>query len=93
MNEVFAIARSREIALADTIVADTMTFIDTLAPDGTASLQRDIIGGKPSELEYWNGAVVRLAREQGLRAPTHEFIYHSLLPQERRARYLVAPSP
>ncbi len=91
MNEVFAIARSREIALADTIVADTMTFIDTLAADGTTSLQRDIVDGKPSELEYWNGAAVRLAREQGIPAPTHEFIYHSLLPQERRARGLDAP--
>jgi 2-dehydropantoate 2-reductase len=93
MNEVFAIARSRQIALADTIVSDTMTFIDTLAPHGTTSLQRDIIDGKPSEIEYWNGAVVRLAREQGVAAPTNEFIYHSLLPQERRARGIDASSP
>jgi len=93
MKEVFAIARSREIALADTIVADSMTFIDTLAADGTTSLQRDIIDGKPSELEYWNGTVVRLAREQGVAAPTNEFIYHSLLPQEKRARGVDASSP
>jgi 2-dehydropantoate 2-reductase len=93
MNEVFAVARSRDIALADSMVADSMAFIDTLAADGTASLQRDIIDGKPSELEYWNGAVVRLAREQGVAAPTNEFIYHSLLPQERRARDIDASSP
>jgi 2-dehydropantoate 2-reductase len=86
MNEVFAVARSREIALTDTIVADTMRFFDSLAADGTTSLQRDIVDGKPSELEYWNGAVIRLAREQGIAAPTHEFIYHALLLQERRAR-------
>ena len=86
MNEVFVVARSCAIALADTIVAETMTFIDSLAADGTTSLQRDIVDGKPSELEYWNGAVVRLAREQGVAAPTHEFIYHALLPQEQRAR-------
>jgi 2-dehydropantoate 2-reductase len=86
MNEVFAVARSRGIALADAIVADSMAFIDTLAADGTTSLQRDIIDGKPSELEYWNGAVARLAREQGVAAPTHDFIYHALLPQEQRAR-------
>jgi hypothetical protein len=52
MNEVFAVARSRAIALADTIVAETMTFLDSLAADGTTSLQRDIVDGKPSELEY-----------------------------------------
>jgi 2-dehydropantoate 2-reductase len=91
MQEAFAVARSREVALADTIVAETMTFIDSLAADGTTSLQRDIVDGKPSELEYWNGAVVRLAREQGVIAPTHEFIYHALLPQERRARGIDTP--
>jgi 2-dehydropantoate 2-reductase len=93
MTEVFAVARSRKVALADAIVADTLTFLDSLAPDGTTSLQRDIIDGKPSELEYWNGAVVRLAREQGVAAPTNEFIYHSLLPQEKRARSVDASSP
>jgi len=81
MQEAFAVARSREV-VADTIVAETMTFIDSLAADGTTSLQRDIVDGKPSELEYWNGAVVRLAREQGVTAPTHEFIYHALLQAE-----------
>ena len=91
MQEAFAVARSREVALADTIVAETMTFIDSLAADGTTSLQRDIVDGKPSELEYWNGAVVRLAREQGVTAPTHEFIYHALLPQERRTRGIDTP--
>ena len=91
MQEAFAVARSREVALADTIVAETMTFIDSLAADGTTSLQRDIVDGKPSELEYWNGAVVRLARKQGVTAPTHEFIYHALLPQERRTRGIDTP--
>jgi 2-dehydropantoate 2-reductase len=68
------------------IVTDTMAFVDSLAPDGTTSLQRDIVEGRPSELEAWNGAVVRLGREAGVPTPLHEFIYHSLLPQELRAR-------
>jgi hypothetical protein len=29
---------------------------------------------------------VRLGREAGVPTPTHEFIYYSLLPSERRAR-------
>jgi 2-dehydropantoate 2-reductase len=63
-----------------------MGLIDSLAPDSTTSLQRDIAAGKPSELEAWNGAVVRLGREAGVPTPLHEFIYHSLLPSEFRAR-------
>ena len=86
MQEVLALARARQVALADTVVADTMTVVDSLAARGTTSLQRDIMDGKPSELEFWNGAVVRLARDVEVATPLHEFIYQCLLPQEMQAR-------
>ena len=41
---------------------------------------------KPSELEAWNGAVMRFGREVGVDTPLREFIYHSLMPLELRAR-------
>ena len=63
-----------------------MALIDSLPPDATASMQRDIIEGRPSELEYQNGSVVRLGRENDVPTPVNEFIYHSLLPQEMKAR-------
>jgi len=85
MREIFAVARTRQIALSDGIVEKSMMFLDSLAPSGTTSLQRDIADGKPSELDAWNGAVVRLGREVGVATPLHEFIYHSLLPLELRA--------
>ena len=47
MQEVLALARARQVALADTVVADTMTVVDSLAARGTTSLQRDIMDGKP----------------------------------------------
>jgi 2-dehydropantoate 2-reductase len=86
MREILAVARARGISMADAIVDQTLAFVDSLAPDGTTSLQRDIVGGNPSELEAWNGAVVRFGREAGVATPLHEFIYHSLLPQELQAR-------
>jgi len=86
MREVDAVAGARRVALAASAVADTMAFLDSLAENATTSLQRDIIDGKPSELEAWNGAVVRLAREASAAVPTHEAIYYCLLPQEQRAR-------
>ena len=86
MQEILAVARARGVPLSDEVVADRLAFIDSLDPEGTTSLQRDILEGKPSELEAWNGAVVRLGREAGVPTPLHEFIYHSLLPQELRAR-------
>jgi len=85
MREIFAVARARQVALWDGIVEKSMIFLDSLAPSGTTSLQRDIANGKPSELDAWNGAVVRLGREVSVTTPLHEFIYHSLLPLELRA--------
>src|SRR5262245_27818536 len=88
MEEIHATGRARGVALPDNAVEKGMGFLDSLDPTGTTSLQRDITEGRPSELEAWNGAVVRLGREAGVRTPTHEFLYASLLPLERRARGL-----
>jgi 2-dehydropantoate 2-reductase len=63
-----------------------MKFVDTLPKHGTTSLQRDLDEGKPSELSFWNGAVVRFAKELAVPTPLNDFIYHSLLPRELQAR-------
>ncbi|HEY6066253.1 MAG TPA: 2-dehydropantoate 2-reductase [Thermoanaerobaculia bacterium] len=86
MREILAVGRARGVALADSIVAEKMAFVDSLDPGGTTSLHRDLAEGRPSELDAWNGAVVRLGREAGVSTPLHEFIYHSLLPLELKAR-------
>ncbi len=86
LQEALAVAKARGVPMADTAVSDTMKFYDGLPTNGTTSLQRDIADGKMSELEYWNGAVVRLGREVAVPTPTNQFIYDCLLPHELRAR-------
>jgi 2-dehydropantoate 2-reductase len=86
MREVFDLARARGIGLRKDAVARTMSYVDGLPADSTASMQRDILEGRPSELEYQTGAIVRLGRESHVAVPVNEFIYHALLPGERRAR-------
>jgi len=86
MREVFDLARARGIGLRKDAVARTMSYVDGLPADSTASMQRDILEGRPSELDYQTGAIVRLARECRVPVPVNEFIYRSLLPGERRAR-------
>ncbi|HEX9728705.1 MAG TPA: ketopantoate reductase C-terminal domain-containing protein [Gemmatimonadales bacterium] len=53
-------------------------------------MARGIVEGRPSELDAWTGAVVRLGAESGVPTPVHEFIYTSLLPLEGRARGTLA---
>ena len=86
MREILELALARGINLAADIVERTMAFVDELPEEGTASLQRDIAAGRPSELESWNGAVVRLAKALGISTPVHQFIYETLLPAENAAR-------
>ena len=86
MREVLAVAQARGIGMTEEAVSRTMALIDGLPEGGTASMQRDIIGGRPSELESQNGAVVRLGQEVGVDTTLHGFIYDCLLPLELRAR-------
>jgi 2-dehydropantoate 2-reductase len=86
MEEIRAVGRARGVSLPDDVVLRTMAFVDTLPAAGTASLQRDLAAGRPSELEWWSGAVARLGAEAGVATPIHAFVYWSMLPTELRAR-------
>lgn len=86
MEEIHTLARARRVALPNDIITTTMGFIDGLPADATASMQRDIMEGRASELEAQNGAVVRLGGQAGIATPVNGFIYHCLLAMERRAR-------
>jgi len=84
--EIIAVAKSRDILLPAEALQTAMSMYDDLAPQSTASLQRDIMDGRPSELEAQIGAVVRLGQESNVTTPQHTFIYQSLLPMELQAR-------
>ncbi|MBE0612723.1 MAG: 2-dehydropantoate 2-reductase [Burkholderiales bacterium] len=86
LTETYEVAQARGVRLALDSVNAMIARYDKLPEAGTASMQRDIMAGRPSELEQQNGAVVRLGKEAGVETPINSFIYHSLLPMERRAR-------
>ncbi len=86
MAEIRDVGLAGGIALPPEVVETSLAFADTLPPQGKASLQRDIAEGRRSELEAWNGAVVRLGKARGVETPVHRAIYNSLLPLELRAR-------
>jgi 2-dehydropantoate 2-reductase len=86
MEEILAVGRACRVNLREDVVASSMALVDSLPPNSTTSMQRDIAEGRPSEIESWNGAVVRLGRENGVRACLNAFIYESLLPLELKAR-------
>ena len=87
--EIIKLAQAKGIGLKEEHFLMVMGVIDNLEPDTTASVQRDIMAGKPSELEDFNGYIVQTGKRLGIETPTHEFIYHCLLPMEKKARNLL----
>jgi 2-dehydropantoate 2-reductase len=86
LQEIIAVAEARNISLPEKALQMIMTMYDDLVPESTASLQRDVMEGRPSELDAQIGAVVRFGHEADVETTQHTFIYRSLLPMELRAR-------
>lgn len=89
MSETYELAHARKVILPADAIETVMASVDALPADATSSMQRDIAAGRPSELESQNGAMVRMAREAGIRVPTHQSIYEALKPLEALARSAV----
>lgn len=87
-NEIVAIANAKGIALDNSHVEMVLKAIDNLDYNTTASMQRDIMEGRPSELENFNGYIVKMGKEFHITTPVNSFTYHCLLPMEKKARKL-----
>lgn len=85
-TEVYNVGIAAGINLPSDIVTRTMASVDNFPYDSTSSLTRDILNGKPSEIEYQNGTVVCLGEKYNIPTPVNTFVYHSLLPSEMKAR-------
>ncbi len=86
IREIHTLGRASGVKLSDDAVERTVAFIDSLPPEGTTSMQRDLAQGKRSELDLLTGAVVRMGKEKNVPVPVHETLYSVLLPHELAAR-------
>jgi 2-dehydropantoate 2-reductase len=86
MDEIFNVARALQVPFPGDVITKTLGMMDRQPPDLTTSMQRDVIAGRPSELEALTGAVVRFGKKAGVATPLHSFLYSSLLPLELQSR-------
>lgn len=86
LEEIMNVAQALNIALPESAIDATWARYDGLTEAEISSMQRDVMMGRPSELEAQVGAVVRLGQQAGIETPAHTFIYGSLLPLESVAR-------
>jgi 2-dehydropantoate 2-reductase len=86
LTEIYMLSKKSGVKIEHDFIEKTISAIDTFPYESTTSLSRDIWEGKPSEIEYQNGTVVRLAKKFGIKVPVNQFIYGCILPMELKAR-------
>ncbi len=88
LDEMYEVSQKENVKLLSTIKQKILKATDNFNPESNSSMARDIWNGLPSELEYQNGTVVKLAEKHNIKVPISYFVYHCLLPQEKKARNL-----
>lgn len=86
LNEIYVLSQKIGVNIKPDFVEKTVGFIDSFPAHTTSSLTRDVWQGRPSEIEYQNGTVVKLAAKYGVDVPVNRFIYNCVLPMEIKAR-------
>ncbi|MCI8512230.1 MAG: ketopantoate reductase family protein [Lachnospiraceae bacterium] len=88
MKEVQRVAAYQDVELTDEDLADWLSLLDTLNPEGFTSMCQDMRAGRKTEVELFSGTMLRLAKEAGISLPVNEFLYErirELEGEERRA--------
>ena len=74
MKEIDALAVAMEVPFLIDIVTTNLQILDTLKPEASTSMQRDVYAGKASEIDGLIYEVVRMGQRYGVPTPTYEMI-------------------
>jgi len=80
LREAMAVAAAKGIAVPASTVEDVAKAYSALPPQTKSSMLEDLERGRPLELPWLSGALVRIAREAGVDTPIHRFITAVLTP-------------
>jgi 2-dehydropantoate 2-reductase len=78
--ETMAVARASGVPLTGEVLGEMTTMVRGLPPQSKSSMLEDLERGKPLELPWLSGAVVRIGRKLGVDTPIHRFIATVLEP-------------
>ena len=74
MREVESTARANGVPLSDDVVERTLEFADRMPATATSSMHRDLLAGRPHELDSQVGAICRMAARQGVDVRLHDLL-------------------
>ncbi len=79
-REAIAVGRAHGVELEDGVMGEVLAMMRGMPPEAKSSMLSDLERGRPLELPWLSGAVVRLGAETGVPTPTHRFIATVLQP-------------
>lgn len=82
IREMDALADAMGIHLEADIVQTNLDILDSLTPEASTSMQRDVKKGKLSEMDGLIFEVVRMGQRYGVELPVYEKIARKLQDQE-----------
>lgn len=83
MQEGALLAKELRIAIDPRVVEDGLAFARSVSPTTRVSMLEDLESGKPLELDWLSGHMVRQAAALGMDAPVHQIAYACLRPYSR----------
>ena len=86
-REILEVGKAKGVPLTKEHLELVFEIINSQPRGTTASTQRDLMNGKPSELENFNGYIVREGEKLGIETPVNRYIYECLKPMEEEARH------
>jgi 2-dehydropantoate 2-reductase len=80
LRESISVARARGVPLGDDLVDEVQAATAALPANARSSMLDDLERGRPLELPWLSGAIVRIGQEVGVDTPIHRFIATVLNP-------------
>lgn len=78
VREVEAVARAKGIELPADFADDRIRYAENIDPAAMSSMSRDFARGKRIEVDTFNGAMVRMGAELGVRTPRNADVYDAI---------------
>jgi 2-dehydropantoate 2-reductase len=89
VTEGAAVARAEGVKLPADYEATTLALLDHIDGGMRSSLHEDLVHGRPSELEFLHGEIVRRAGLVGVAVPVTATVHAVLLPRDAAGRAAV----
>lgn len=83
MREVMAVAEKEGVPLTEEDLTYWLGVLDTLPPDGMASMRQDSVAGRKTEVELFAGTVSALGRKHGVPTPVSDRLLKTITEMER----------